>query len=449
LSETDVLRVEGTKVRRMRNLLNINRIFAAIVFISGFALVISSIDPVVWNFQSFWFGLKFIVFVFELFFLLLGYGITLLLGYDDAGAVALMAAIHSAIFGGSDTVLGIPIQDWILNPLQIPTDQNIVDAFYAFFIIITIIIALIAGLGFLRECNPALSATSFFAMNIVLGLASLNGKLLIELDFSSGNIIEMIFSKLVITAFMIYFFLELSFQASYIYNVIGPNIQRHRRISSNINRLKNFKMPIVQEFKRVLDDEEENGHIKVKGKATSAAMLKVTTAFSRVKGLVGKKLFKISADEDWDKMNNRLKNFYLNLEEDDPFLSMSLSASANTPSISRLIFIISTGTIFRIGTLFILSWLALNPQPILQFLHMPDSIINSVEAGQPEMIMLVLAPLAVTFLLIGLIVQFIQKRVAQRMQKAENGPAIHSISETKEMDKKRVRRRRRSESLPE
>ncbi|MBN1328913.1 MAG: hypothetical protein JXA54_05515 [Candidatus Heimdallarchaeota archaeon] len=449
MSEIDVLRVEDTKVRRMRNLLNINRVFAILVFISGFALVISSIDPVVWNFQSFWFGLKFIVFIFELLFLLIGYGIALLLGYDDAGAVALMSAIHSAIFGGSDTVLGIPIQEWILNPLQIPTDQSIVDAFYSFFIIITIIIALIAGLGFVRECNPALSATSFFAMNIVIGLASLNGKLLIDLNFSSGNIIDMIFSKLVITAFLIYFFLELSFQASYIYNVIGPNIQRHRRISSNIKRLKNFNMPIVQETKIALDEEEENGQIKVKGKATSVAMLKVTTAFSRVKGMVGKRLFKISIDEDWDKMNNRLKNFYLNLEEDDPFLSISLSASANTPSISRLIFIISIGTIFRMGMLFILSWLALNPQPILQFLHMPESIINSVEAGQPEMIMLVLAPLAVTFLLIGLIVQFIQKRVAQRMQKGDNGLAIHSVSEIKEMEKKRIRRRRKPAPLPE
>ncbi len=449
MSETEALRVENTKVRRMRGLLNINRIFAALVFISGFALVISSIDSSVWNFQSFWFGLKFIVFIFELVFLLIGYGVALLLGYDDAGAVALMSAIHSSLFGGSNTVMGIPIEDWITNPLQIPTDQSIVDAFYAFFIIIAIIIALIAGLGFLRECNPALSATSFFALNIVIGLASLNGKLLLDLDFSSGNIAQMVFSKLVITAFMIYFFLELSFQASYIYNVIGPNIQRHRRISSNVNRLKNFTMPVIEEKKKITVEEEENGHIRVKGKTTSTSLLKVTTAFSRVKGMVGKKLFKISADEDWDKMNNRLKSFYLDLEEDDPFLSVSLSASANTPSMSRLILIISTGTIFRMGVLLLLSWLALNPQPILEFLHFPDSIIHSVEAGQPEMIMLVLAPLAGTFLLIGLIVQFIQRRIAIRMQKAEPGPVIHSISETKEVEKKRFKRRRKQESVPE
>ncbi|MHA1211302.1 MAG: hypothetical protein ACTSSH_02465 [Candidatus Heimdallarchaeota archaeon] len=444
-----VSRVEDKRIRKMRTLLNVNRIFAAIVFISGFALVISSIDPVVWNFQSFWFGLKFLVFIFELVFLLLGYAIALLLGYDDAGAVAMMDAIHTAIFGGSETVLGIPVDELILHPLQLPTEQSIVDAFYAFFIILTIVIALISGLGFLRECNPALSATSFFAMNIVLGLASLNGKLLIDLNFNSGNIAEMIFSKLVITAFLIYFFLELSFQASYIYNVIGPNIQRHRRISSNINRLKKFEMPVTQKKIREGDEEEEQPYrMAVGGKNTTAARMKVTTAFSKIKGLVGKKLFKISPEEDWDKMNNRLKNYYLKLEESDPFISVSLSASANTPSLSRLIFIISTGTIFRMGVLMVLSWLALNPLPILQFMNFPDSIINSVEAGQPEMIMLILAPLSITFLLIGLIVQGIQKRMSRRMAKVAEGPVIHSINAHKEEDRRQGRRRRNTAERP-
>jgi hypothetical protein len=436
-------RVEEKRVRRMRNLLNMNRLFAAAVFISAFALVISSIDRSVWNFQSFWYGVKFFVFIFELLFLLIGYGIAYLLGYGDPGAVSVMVAIHTAIFGGSDTILGIPIEELITNPLQLPQQQNLWDAIYAFFIMLSLIIALIAGLGFLRECNPALSAISFFALNIVIGLASLNGKLLIDLDFSSSNIAQMIFSKLVMTAFLIYFFLELSFQASYIYNVIGPNIQRHRRISSNIRRLKSFRMPLAEERKTKEEDEQETDRFDVRGKNTASARLKVTTAFSRIRGMVGKKLFKISTEEDWDKMNNRLKNFYEQVENNDPFISISLSASAYTPSITRLILIITTGTIFRMAMLVILSWLALNPIPILTFLNLPDSIVNSIEAGQPEMIMLVLAPLSVLFLLIGLIVQYIQKRITRRMEKVTKGRVIHSVSETKPEEKPRKRRRRR------
>ncbi|NHJ41209.1 MAG: hypothetical protein FK731_14350 [Asgard group archaeon] len=437
-------RVEEKRVRRMRNLLNINRIFAAAIFISGFALVISSIDRSVWNFQSFWYGVKFFVFIFELLFLLIGYGIAYLLGYGDPGAVAVMVAIHTAIFGGSDTVLGIPIEELITNPLQLPQQQNLWDAIYAFFIMISLIVALIAGLGFLRECNPALSAISFFALNIVIGLASLNGRLLIDLDFSSSNIVQMIFSKLVITAFLIYFYLELSFQASYIYNVIGPNIQRHRRISTNIKRLKSFRMPLAEEQKPSKEEEEkeESERIEVKGKNTAAARLKVTTAFSRVRGMVGKKLFKISSEEDWDKMNNRLRNFYEQIENNDPFISVSLSASAYTPSISRLVLIITTGTIFRMAILMVLTWLALNPIPILNFLNMPDSIVNSVESGQPEMIILVLAPLSILFLLIGLLVQFIQKRITRRMEKRAEGRIIHPISEKKVDEKSRKQRKR-------
>ncbi len=446
LSEVIGTRVEADKVRKMRNLLNMTRVFAALVFIASFALVISSIDTSIWNFQSFWYSLKFFVFIFEILFLLIGYGIAYMLGYDDSGAVALMDSFHSAIFGGGDTIMGVEIEQIILQPLEFFAQPNLFEPLYSFFIMIILFIALIAGLGFLRECNPALSAVSFFGMNIVLGLASLSGKLLIDIDLGSGNITQMIFSKLVITAFLIYFSLELSFQASYVYNVIGPNIHRHRRISSNIKRIREFKMPLERMKKeRPETEEEEPERMGIRGsKNTSRARMTVSTAFSRIKGLVGKKLFRISPDEDWDKMNNRLKSYYEQLERDDPMIAVSLSASAYTPSLARLILIITSGTLFRMVALLLLSWLALNPLPILQFLNMPDSIINSIEAGQPEMIMMVLAPLAVLFLLVGLIVQFIQKRATRRMEAIAQRPIIHPVSEEKETERRRPRRRQRT-----
>ncbi len=418
-------RVEKERVRKMKTLLGSARIFAGLVSLAAFILVMTSVDPTIWRFQSFWYGLKMFIFFFELLFLLVGYGIAFILGYGDAGAVAIMSAIHVAIFGGSETVLGIPIESLITNPLQLPQQQSLIDAAFAFLIMIAIIVALVSGVGFLKECNPALSAISFFSMNIVLGIAAMNGKLLLNLDFSSGNFFQMIFSKLVITAFLIYFSLELSFQASYIYNVIGPNVQRNRRITSNIKRLKNFKMPIGE--KKQLEEDET---ITIKGKKTSTSQLKVTTAFSQIRALVGQKLFRISPVEDWDKMNNRLKNYYLRLEENDPFISLSLSASAYTPSLMRLFLIVLSGTLFRMVTLLLLSWLALNPVPVLRFLNLPDSVITSVESGQPEMIMLVLIPLAIFFMVMGLIVQAIQRRVAKKMtERANAGIVIHTIKE--------------------
>jgi len=443
LSEVIGTRVEEDKVRKMRNLLNMTRIFALVVFIAALGLVISSIDTSIWKFESFWFSLKFFVFLFELIFLLIGYGIAYLLGYDDSGAVALMDSFHSAVFGGGDTILGVTVEDILLQPLQFFSQPGLFEPIYSFFIIIILFIALVAGLGFLRECNPALSAISFFAMNIVLGLASLSGKLKIDLDFS-GSIVEMIFSKLVITAFLIYFSLELSFQASYVYNVIGPNIHRHRRISSNINRLREFKMPLDRMKDKRPEPDVESDRMSIRGKNTSRARITVTTAFSRIKGLVGRKLFRISPEEDWDKMNNRLKAFYEQLERNDPMIGVSLSASAYTPSLMRLVLIITSGTLFRMVALLLLSWLALNPLPILQFLNMPDSIINSIEAGQPEMILLVLAPLSILFMLVGLLVQFIQRRATRRMGAAAQRPVIHPVSEKKETEEGRPRRRQRA-----
>jgi hypothetical protein len=428
----------------MRNLLNINRLVAALIFITGFGLIINLIKPEFWSFQNFWFGVKFFIFIFELIFLLIGYGIARLLGalfpslgYGDPEAVAVMTAIHNALFGGNDTVLGRDIVEWIENPLYLP--ENAIDGIYTFTIIMILIIAFIAGIGFLRDCNPALSATSFFGLNIAIGIIAIYDMLKVSLDFSTENLVSLIFSRLTISAFLIYLYLELSFQASYIYNVIGPNIQRHRRISSNLKRLRDFRMPITREPATEIKDE---GKIEMRGKNTSAARLAVTTAFSRIRGMVGKKLFKISTEEDWDKLNNRLKNFYEQLERNDPLISVSLSASASTPSITRLIVIISTGTLFRMGMLVILSWLALNPIPVLRFINMPQSVIDSVEAGQPEMIMFVLAPLSILFIIIGLIVQLIQKRITKRMEKT-TGKVIHPVSEDKEEKPKRTRRRRR------
>ncbi len=423
-------RVEKDRVRKMRTLLVSTRIVAGLISLAAFILVMTSVDPVIWRFQSFWYGLKMFIFFFELLFLLIGYGIAFILGYGDSGAVAIMSAIHVAIFGGNETVIGIPIDELILNPLQIPLQQDLLDAGFAFAIVMAIIIAFVSGIGFLKECNPALSAISFFSMNIVLGIAAMNGKLLLNLEFSSGNFFQMIFSKMVITAFLIYFSLELSFQASYIFNVIGPNVQRHRRISSNIERLKKFKMPIGVK-KPIAEDEST-----IKGKKTSTSLLKVTTSFSKIRALVGQKLFRISPQEDWDKLNNRLKNYFLKLEENDPFISVSLSASAYTPSMMRLLLIVLSGTLLRMVTLLFMSWLALNPVPVLTFLNFPDSIITSVEGGQPEMVMLVLIPLAIFFMVVGLIVQAIQRRVAKKMfEKTSGGKVIHSIKEGSQDEK--------------
>ena len=77
-----------------------------------------------------------------------------------------------------------------------------------------------------------------------------------------------------------------------------------------------------------------------------------------------------------------------------------------------------------------MSWLALNPVPVLTFLNFPDSIINSVEGGQPEMVMLVLIPLAIFFMVIGLIVQAIQRRAAKKILERTNASkVIHTINE--------------------
>ncbi|MBD3191394.1 MAG: hypothetical protein GF308_12160 [Candidatus Heimdallarchaeota archaeon] len=426
MSEINGTRVEETRAKKMETVLLFTRVFSALVFLGAFVLVISSVNPVVWNFQSFWYGLKFFIFIFELLFLLIGYAIALIAGYGNDGAVSLMESIHIILFGGNSTIMGIPVADLITRPLQLPTQQNIIDAIYAFLIIISIVIAFISGVGFLRECNPIISSIFFFSLNIVLGLAALNDKLLISLDFSGTNFFGMIFSRLVITAFLIYFSLELSLQASYVYNVIGPNVERHRRISSHIKRLREFRMsaPKTEESK------EYTG--AVSGKNTATSRFNVTTAFSRIGGLVGKKLFRISAEEDWDKLNLRLKNYYDRLEDNDPFISVSLSTSAYTPSTPRLLLIIFSGTALRVVALSVLSWLALNPIPVLTFLNMPESIINSVESGQPEMILLVLAPLALFFLIIGLVVRWIQITISQRLQKRQEGRIIHPVSESQQ-----------------
>jgi hypothetical protein len=422
------MRVITKKAKQMNRMLLFSRIFAGIISIAAIIMVIFAVDPSIWRFQSFWYGMKFFIFLFEMLFLLIGYAIALLFGYGDTGAAAIMEAIHVALFGGNTTIMGIPVSELITQPTQLPTQQNLIDAIYAFFIMIAILIAIIASVGFLRECNTALSSTAFFALNIVLGLAALNDKLLLNLNFNSANIIQMVFSQMVITGFLMYFALELSFQAAYIYNVIGPNIERHRRISKHISRLKTYELPIDAE-KGV--NNYEGG--TVKGADTSSSRFKVTTAFSRIKGLVGKKLFRVTADEDWDKLNLRLKNYYLTLEEDDPFVSLTLSASAYTPSIMRLVLIIIGSTLTRVLILVALSWVALNPIPILTALNFPPSVILSLEATQPEMILLVLVPLAISFLLIGLIIQWIQNIITRRMAKEETeGRIIHTIKEQQE-----------------
>ena len=106
MSRITARRVEGSKIKQMRSLLISTRVFAGVVSLISFILVISSIETSIWNFQSFWYGMKFFIFLFELLFLILGYGVALLLGWGDSGAVAIMSAIHNVIFGGNETIPG-------------------------------------------------------------------------------------------------------------------------------------------------------------------------------------------------------------------------------------------------------------------------------------------------------------------------------------------------------
>ena len=103
-------------------------------------------------------------------------------------------------------------------------------------------------------------------------------------------------------------------------------------------------MPLDRMRDKRPEQDEESDRMSIRGKNTSRARITITTAFSRIRGLVGRKLFRISPEEDWDKMNNRLKGFYEQLERDDPMIAVSLSASAYTPSLARLILIITSAS---------------------------------------------------------------------------------------------------------
>ncbi|MFX1513533.1 MAG: hypothetical protein ACFFCQ_13190, partial [Promethearchaeota archaeon] len=218
---------------------------------------------------------------------------------------------------------------------------GLIEAIAALLILFLLPISFFAGLGFVRDGDTKLVITSFFSMQFILGAAIITDHLSEKLTESlSFNIIEedtsiidglvdLLANPLFILGFILYIYLELSFQTSYALNIIEPMIERETRIQQHLNRIRDFVPEKEEEIKTV---EGALGK-QASGTAKGYDLL----AMSYLREMVEKRVFKKGQPKEDAKVTMRLQSYLENLNQSDLLMEQKLTAKSAQPKTSSLI----------------------------------------------------------------------------------------------------------------
>lgn len=285
--------------------------------------------------------------------------------------------------------------------VQIITDFIQIWAIAAAFILLPIII--LAGLGFIMRGENRLAITSFVAMQILIIVAMYTpdpaagtGKHMMKLDLSlpvfkgtvsslGSDFVHLLQTPIFQLGLLLYLLLEVAFQASYAISVVDPMIEREKRIKKHLQRIDNFQ-PQPEK-----DKKQNVGAMK------SATKGYDILAASYLREMVDRKIFKRGQQLD-QKTTMRLQSFISNLRRVDRQFEYKITAKSAQPDLRALLFNAIPSIIIRVVVVVLLSFLIINPTPLVDIfianplnksstltgiLNFPQ-LADSIELTQPE-----------------------------------------------------------------
>ncbi|MHA1835907.1 MAG: hypothetical protein ACTSYQ_03140, partial [Candidatus Odinarchaeia archaeon] len=122
-----------------------------------------------------------------------------------------------------------------------------------------------------------------------------------------------------------------------------------------------------------------------------------------------KKTEYIGEEKKIDIESYRLKLFIEQLTTYDQKFKEKIIAKENLPSFSNVVKKMIIYSAVRIFFLILLSFIILNPVPVLTFLGAPTALLESVEILTPEIVILLLLPIALLFPFSSLIISYLKK----------------------------------------
>ncbi len=265
-------------------------------------------------------------------------------------------------------------------------------------ILILVPIALLSGVGFLREGDTKLAIYSFLGFQLIIMIAIFTQKITISTSIDSSSLISMIISPVFTLGFLLYLLLEIAFQTSYTLNIIEPMTEREKRIQEHLKRIRTF-VPQSEEVEKGKEHSVQSVQSKKFG----------LLAASYLREMVERRVFKKGETMRDAKTMMRLQSYIANLNQSDPQTDLKLAAKTAQPDVSALIKHFIPAVAFRIIAVVLLSYFIMAPQWLLQMFVAASfpALLDSLELSQPEFQTIAILNVVLLFILLSIILSYL------------------------------------------
>lgn len=229
------------------------------------------------------------------------------------------------------------------------------------------------------------------------------------------NIFQFFASPVILLAIASYIYLEMAFQINYTFTVTKPSLERSYRLEAQLSVLQSESYYINANVDKIKEEaKKRKQELKIDEKATIGKFFaKTGETFSYVKEMIEKR----KLEEEEKKLitaaskTRRLGRYIHRLFQEDNEARDTLTAKSSAPKPKSLIVSTIINFIFRVGLLIIISFIIIHPKWFMEnVFSLPPAIIESVAMYSPEVIIILLVPLMLTFPVISKIISSIKHR---------------------------------------
>ncbi|MFX0050049.1 MAG: hypothetical protein ACFE8U_02035 [Candidatus Hermodarchaeota archaeon] len=380
-------------------------------FFSTPSILVTSIDPSMFEFAQVFSILDYILLIFQGVIIGLA-SLALIITLSISSALSNIPIIGDIFFTATSSSASemLSLINTLLDPNNrffphssiTPDPLTLIADFSHFFgataILILLPVALVSGVGFLQKGDTKLAIYSFLGFQLIVIIAIFTENILISTSIDTSNLIAMVLSPIFTLGFFLYLLLEIAFQTSYMLNIIEPMTEREKRIQEHLKRIRTF-VPQPEQLKG--EKEQTVQSIQTKRFDLLAA--------SYLREMVERRVFKKGEVARDDKSMMRLQSYLASLNQSDSRTDQKLAAQTAQPDISALIKHFAPAMIFRIAAVILLSYFIMAPKGILNFFVAASfpALLKSLELGQPEFQTIAILNVALIFIVVSAILHYL------------------------------------------
>jgi len=229
------------------------------------------------------------------------------------------------------------------------------------------------------------------------------------------NIFQFFTNPVILLAILSYIYLELAFQINYTYTVTKPSLERRLRLDAQLHVLESESHYITANVDKIKEEAEaRRKELEIEEKATIGKFFaKTGEKFSYIKEMIERRKL-----EDEEKKlitaaskTRRLGRYINRLFQEDSEARDTLTARSSAPKPKSLATSTFINFVFRVGLLIIISYIIIHPKWFMEnVFSLPPAIVESVAMFSPEVIVIILIPLILTFPVISKVISSIKHR---------------------------------------